>query len=136
MYREETAESSHGETRSHLDASVIHENPQNETFERLHLVGGVSLLAHHVGYMLLSSRYDSTGSSASWDQGNGGDLCWAIDDRLDIKKLEPRLELAKELRASEMVAFPRMPLWSRILVHIMDPIPALRRANRILIYRF
>lgn len=69
-------------------------------------------------------------------KGTGATFGWAIDDPLDIKKLEPRLELAKELRASEMAAFPRMPLWSRILVHIMDPIPALRRANRILIYRF
>ncbi len=69
-------------------------------------------------------------------KGTGASFGWAIDGPLDIKKLEPRLELAKDLRASEMVAFPRMPLWSRVLVHIMDPIPALRRANRILIYRF
>ena len=30
----------------------------------------------------------------------------------------------------------RMPWWSRALVRLMDPITALRRMNRILLYRF
>ena len=97
------------------------------------------LTAHFIGGELVFDAWNSIalrGAQRRGIKGTGATFGWAIDDPLDIKKLEPRLELTKELRASEMVAFSRMPLWSRILVHIMNLIPALRRANRILIYRF
>jgi hypothetical protein len=59
-----------------------------------------------------------------------------IDEPQDIKKLDSRLELITELRPRDMHAYSRMPWWSRALVRLMDPITALRRMNRILLYRF
>ena len=61
---------------------------------------------------------------------------WAIDDPDDIKKLNAQLKLITEITARDLDAFSKMPWWSRTLVCLTNPIPALRRANRILLYRF
>jgi O-methyltransferase involved in polyketide biosynthesis len=69
-------------------------------------------------------------------KGTGATFGWGIDDPQDIRKLEPRLHLIREFRTSELVAYSRMPWAMRALVRVMDPIPTLRRMNRVLLYRF
>ena len=53
-----------------------------------------------------------------------------------LKKLNAQLKLITEITARDLDAFSKMPWWSRTLVRLTNPIPALRRANRILLYRF
>jgi O-methyltransferase involved in polyketide biosynthesis len=66
----------------------------------------------------------------------GASFGWAIDDPEDIRKLEPRLQLVKEFRTNELVAYTRMSWSMRALVGIMDIFPSLRRMNRVLLYQF
>jgi methyltransferase (TIGR00027 family) len=68
--------------------------------------------------------------------GTGATYKWGLDDPEDIKQLEPKLELIKEFRPSELVAFSRFPLWLRVLFRAMEFSPALRRTERIMIYRY
>jgi methyltransferase (TIGR00027 family) len=42
--------------------------------------------------------------------GTGATYKWGLDDPQDIKQLEPKLELIKEFRPSELVAFSRFPI--------------------------
>jgi O-methyltransferase involved in polyketide biosynthesis len=68
--------------------------------------------------------------------GTGATYKWGLDDPLDIKRLEPKLELVKEFRPSELVGFSRFPLWWRALYRLQEVIPALRRMERTIVYRF
>lgn len=68
--------------------------------------------------------------------GTGATYKWGLDDPQDIKQLEPNLELIKEFRPSELVAFSRFPLWWRALFRVQEVNPTLRRMERILVYRF
>jgi O-methyltransferase involved in polyketide biosynthesis len=68
--------------------------------------------------------------------GTGATYKWGLDDPQDIQQLEPKLELIKEYRQSELVAFSRFPLWWRVLNHVQELNPTLRRMERILVYRF
>jgi O-methyltransferase involved in polyketide biosynthesis len=68
--------------------------------------------------------------------GTGATYKWGLDDPQDIKQLEPKLELIKEFRPGELVAFSRFPLWWRTLFHIMEFNPTLRRMERIVAYRY
>ena len=68
--------------------------------------------------------------------GTGATYKWGLDDPRDIKRLEPRLELIKEYSASELVAFDRFPLWLRGLFRAMAVSSALRRMERIVVYRY
>ena len=68
--------------------------------------------------------------------GTGATYKWGLDDPQDIKQLEPKLELIKEIRPSEMVAFSRFPLWWRALYRAQEVNPTLRRMERTLVYRF
>ena len=47
--------------------------------------------------------------------GTGATYKWGLDDPQDIKQLEPKLELIKEFKPSELVAFSRFPFWWRAL---------------------
>ena len=69
-------------------------------------------------------------------RSTGATFGWGLDDPRDIKRLDPKLELVTELRTTEMPGFSRLPGIMRALVRVMDPIPALRRLNRLLLYRF
>ncbi len=69
-------------------------------------------------------------------KGTGATFGWAIDDPLSIKDLDDRLELVDEIGARRLDAYDKMPLWSRAIVRLSDPVTSLRRANRILVYRF
>jgi len=68
--------------------------------------------------------------------GTGATYKWGLDDPQDIKQLEPKLELIKEFRPSEMVAFSRFPLWWRMLYRIQEVNPTLRRMERTIVYRY
>ncbi|WP_376794670.1 class I SAM-dependent methyltransferase [Thermogemmatispora sp.] len=68
--------------------------------------------------------------------GTGATFRWGLDDPQDLKQLEARLELVREFRPSEVVAFSRFPLWWRAQTRIMEVHPALRRMERILVYRY
>jgi O-methyltransferase involved in polyketide biosynthesis len=69
-------------------------------------------------------------------RATGASFRWGIDDPRDIKHLEPRLELVTEVRTPDLPGYSRLPWAMRALVRMMDPIPALRRLNRLLLYRF
>ncbi len=68
--------------------------------------------------------------------GTGATYKWGLDDPQDIKRLEPKLELIKEFRPSELVAFSRFPLWWRALYRVQEVNPTLRRMERTLVYRY
>ena len=68
--------------------------------------------------------------------GTGATYKWSLDDPQDIKRLEPKLELVKEFRPSEQVAFSRFPLWWRAQYRLMELNTTLRRMNRTVVYRF
>ncbi len=68
--------------------------------------------------------------------GTGATYKWGLDDPQDIRKLEPNLELIKEYRPSELVAFSRFPLWWRALYRVQEMSPTLRRMERMLVYRY
>ena len=69
-------------------------------------------------------------------KGTGASFGWAIDDPASIRALDEHLVLEREISATDLVAFRRMPAWSRVVSRLMSPIASLRRANRILVYRF
>ena len=66
--------------------------------------------------------------------GTGATYKWGLDDPQDIKQLEPKLELIKEFRPSEQVAFSRFPLWWRALYRVQELNITLRRMERIITY--
>jgi O-methyltransferase involved in polyketide biosynthesis len=68
--------------------------------------------------------------------GTGATYRWGLDDPQDIKQLAPQLELVKEYKSGELVAFSRFPFWLRALFHTMDLNATLRRMQRILVYRY
>ena len=68
--------------------------------------------------------------------GTGATYKWGLDDPQDIKQLEPTLELIKEYRQSEQVAFSRFPVWVRTLLRVQEVNVTLRRMERIVVYRF
>lgn len=74
-----------------------------------------------------------TGSNVG---GTGATYKWGLDDPQDIKRLESKLELIKEYRPSEQVAFSRFPFWWRVQTHIMEVNPTLRRMERTIVYRY
>jgi O-methyltransferase involved in polyketide biosynthesis len=68
--------------------------------------------------------------------GTGATYKWGLNDPQDIKQLEPKLELIKEYKPSELVAFSRFPLWWRAQYRLMELNTTLRRMERIIVYRF
>jgi O-methyltransferase involved in polyketide biosynthesis len=68
--------------------------------------------------------------------GTGATYKWGLDDPQDIQQLEPKLELIKEFRPSEQVAFSRFPLWWRAIYRVQELVPTLRRMERPLVYRY
>ena len=68
--------------------------------------------------------------------GTGATYRWGLDDPQDIRQLEPKLELIKEFKPSELVAFSRFPLWLRSMFRVIEKNMTLRRNERIVVYRF
>ena len=68
--------------------------------------------------------------------GTGATYKWGLDDPEDIKQLEPRLELVKEYRPSELEAFSRYPAWWRVLYRAQEVNLTLRRMERLIVYMY
>jgi O-methyltransferase involved in polyketide biosynthesis len=68
--------------------------------------------------------------------GTGATYKWGLDDPQDIKQLEPKLELIKEFKPSELVAFFRFPLWLRFFFRVQEANSTLRRMERTVVYRY
>jgi O-methyltransferase involved in polyketide biosynthesis len=68
--------------------------------------------------------------------GTGATYKWGLDDPQDIRQLVPKLELIKEFKPSEVVAFSRFPLWLRALFRVMETNRTLRRTERMVVYRY
>jgi O-methyltransferase involved in polyketide biosynthesis len=68
--------------------------------------------------------------------GTGATYKWGLDDPQDIKRLEPKLELIKEYKPSELVAFDRFPLWLRAMFRVMEMNTTMRRNERMVVYRY
>jgi O-methyltransferase involved in polyketide biosynthesis len=68
--------------------------------------------------------------------GTGATYRWGLDDPQDIKRLEPKLELIKEFKTSEMVAFSRYPFFARVLLRAQEANLTMRRMERTLVYRY
>ena len=68
--------------------------------------------------------------------GTGATYKWGLDDPQDIRQLEPKLELVKEFRPSEQVAFSRFPAWWRAIYRAQELVPTLRRMERTIVYRY
>ncbi len=68
--------------------------------------------------------------------GTGATYKWGLDDPRDIKQLEPKLELIKEFRPSDLVAFSRFPLWLRAFFRVQELNSTLRRMERMVVYRY
>jgi O-methyltransferase involved in polyketide biosynthesis len=74
-----------------------------------------------------------TGSNVG---GTGASYRWGLDEPRDITRLDPKLELVKEYTRPELVGYPRFPLAVRAVFLLLDNVPALRRMERLLVYRF
>ncbi len=68
--------------------------------------------------------------------GTGATYRWGLDDPQDIRQLEPKLELIKEFKPSEQVAFSRFPFWWRAQYRLMELNSTLRRMERMVVYRY
>ena len=68
--------------------------------------------------------------------GTGATYRWGLDDPRDIQLLEPKLELIKEFKPGELVAFSRFPLWVRALFRAQELNSTLRRMERLVVYRY
>lgn len=66
----------------------------------------------------------------------GATYRWGLDDPQDISQIEPKLELIKEFKPSELVAFDRFPLWLRATFRFMEMNTTLRRNERVVAYRY
>ena len=91
-----------------------------------------AVVAHFPGGQMIFDICNSmivkrTGSNVG---GTGATYKWGLDDPQDIQQLEPKLELIKEFRPSEQVAFSRFPLWWRALYRVQEVVPTLRRMER------
>jgi len=68
--------------------------------------------------------------------GTGATYKWGLDDPQEIKQLAPQLELVKEYKPSEVVAFARFPVWWQLLTRIQQVSTTLRRMERVIVYRY
>jgi O-methyltransferase involved in polyketide biosynthesis len=97
-----------------------------------------AVVAHFPGGQMIFDICNSmivkrTGSNVG---GTGATYKWGLDDPQDIQQLEPKLELIKEFRPSEQVAFSRFPLWWRAIYRAQEVVPTLRRMERTIVYRY
>jgi len=74
-----------------------------------------------------------TGSNVG---GTGATYRWGLDDPQDIRKLEPKLELVKEFKPSELVAYSRFPWWWRAMFSVLELSATMRRNERTVVYRY
>jgi O-methyltransferase involved in polyketide biosynthesis len=98
------------------------------------------LVSHFPGgrmaFDALSARGARMGRADKAVRATGAEFRWGLDDPNDVKKYAPKMELMAELSSAQLPGHERLPLVMRALVEAMEPFPALRRLNRLLLYRF
>jgi O-methyltransferase involved in polyketide biosynthesis len=97
------------------------------------------LTSHFTGGRLAFDAWNKMtlrGAQRRGIKDTGATFGWAIDDPESIKALDAKLETVAEIGASQLEARDMMPWWARAIVRLTDPFTVLRRANRILVYRF
>ncbi len=106
--------------------------------------GAEQLLARLVGHFpsgqiafdALSKRGARMAKADRAVSATGATFGWGLDAPSDVKRFAPRMELIAELSSPQLPGHERLPLVMRALVQVMEPFPALRRLNRLLLYRF
>jgi O-methyltransferase involved in polyketide biosynthesis len=68
--------------------------------------------------------------------GTGATYKWGLDDPQDIRQLEPKLELVREYKMSELESFSRFPLFWRVMQRLQERSTTLRRMERLVVYKF
>jgi O-methyltransferase involved in polyketide biosynthesis len=89
-----------------------------------------------IAFDALSTRGAKMGRADKAVSATGAEFRWGLDDPSDVKKFAPKMELIAELSSAQLPGHERLPLVMRALVQAMEPFPALRRLNRLLLYRF
>jgi O-methyltransferase involved in polyketide biosynthesis len=69
-------------------------------------------------------------------KATGAALHWGIDDPRELERAIPRLKFVTEFTSYDPSDLARMSWANRLLVHVWNRIPALRRMGRLLRYRF
>ena len=98
------------------------------------------LVSHFPGgrmaFDALSTRGAKIGRADKAVSATGAEFRWGLDDPIDVKKYAPKMELIAELSSAQLPGHERLPLVMRALIQVMEPFPALRRLNRLLLFRF
>lgn len=83
------------------------------------------------------SRFGSRMAGANPSvKATGATFSWGIDDPTDIKAFAPKMDLLIETHTPDLPGYSKLPWMMRAVVRVMEPITALRRLNRLLLYRF
>lgn len=61
---------------------------------------------------------------------------FSVDERDDLKRFAPKLELVAIARTPEMPGYAKLPLGTRMVVRVVNAFPSLRKRSRIFLYRF
>ena len=69
-------------------------------------------------------------------RATGASFGWAIDDPHEIEKWNPRLQLVMEIALTDSAAISKLLWWQRMVLRVVNHIPAMKRAHRLLRYRF
>jgi O-methyltransferase involved in polyketide biosynthesis len=89
-----------------------------------------------IAFDALSTRGARMARADKAVSATGAEFRWGLDDPSDVKKFAPTMELIAELSSAQLPGHERLPFVMRVLVQAMEPFPALRRLNRLLLYRF
>ncbi len=89
-----------------------------------------------IAFDALSVRGTRMGRADKAVSATGAEFRWGLDDPNDVKRFAPTMELIAELSSAQLPGHERLPFVMRVLIQVMEPFPAVRRLNRLLLYRF
>lgn len=89
-----------------------------------------------IGFDAVSKRGARLAGADKAVSATGATFGWGLDDPDDVKQFAPQLELVAELSSPQIPGFERLPAALRAVARALEPFPALRRLNRMLLYRF
>ena len=89
-----------------------------------------------IAFDALSTRGAKMGRADKAVSATGAEFRWGLDNPNDVKKFAPKMELIAELSSAHLPGHERLPMVMRAVVQAIEPFPALRRLNRLLLYRF
>jgi O-methyltransferase involved in polyketide biosynthesis len=89
-----------------------------------------------IAFDALSKRGAKMGRADKAVSATGAEFRWGLDDPSEVKKFAPKMELVAELSSAQLPGHERLPMVMRAVVQAIEPFPALRRLNRLLLYRF